>query len=590
MQNAETTLSVYEDRGKRGLHLERVYRQLFNKELWLQAYSRLAQNAGAMTKGATQETVDGMSERKIEDLIQLLRQEKYEWTPVRRILIPKTNGKMRPLGIPTWSDKLLQEVMRSILEAYFEPQFSLNSHGFRPNRGCHSALKDIEIAWTGTKWFIEGDIKGCFDNIDHTTLMSTLRDKIHDERFLKLVENLLKAGYLERWEYHRTLSGTPQGGIISPLLANIYMDRLDGFVEKTLVPEYTKGEIRKRTREYQRCSCRIRRLRKSGTDPERVKALLKERKTIPSNDQMDPDYRRLRYIRYADDFLLGFQGPRDEAEVIKRRIGDFLRDNLKLEMSAEKTKITHAATEKACFLGYEVGVQSRKNIELRLPLQKLEGKIAKYAKDGKPVHRPEMIDASDFDIINTYGSEYRGIVQYYAYARNRSWLSRLSWYMVTSMLKTLAAKHKSTVAVMARKFRSIRLDNNKWMRCFMATVERPGREPLYARFGGISLQRQPLSIIEDTPIDLDRKGYRRSELLARLLARTCEICGSTEKIEVHHVRKLADLKVKGQKDAPAWKQSMASRKRKTLVLCNKCHTTIHAGNNPTRNRTTTNVF
>jgi group II intron reverse transcriptase/maturase len=216
MRNAETTLAIIEDRGKRGLPLEDVYRQLYNPDLYLRAYGRLYRNDGAMTEGTTTETVDGMSQRKIGEIIGLLGLERFRWTPVRRVQIPKGNGKTRPLGIPTWSDKLLQEVMRSVLEAYYEPQFSPTSHGFRPGRGCHTTLKDIFHAWKGTKWFIEGDIKGCFDNIDHEILLSILREKIHEHRFLILVESLLKAGYLELWDYRPTLSGTPQGGIITP--------------------------------------------------------------------------------------------------------------------------------------------------------------------------------------------------------------------------------------------------------------------------------------------------------------------------------------------------------------------------------------
>ena len=217
MRDAETTLLIIEDRGKKNLPLENVYRRLYNPDLYLRAYGRLYRTEGAMTQGTTEETVDGMSQEKILDIIEKLECERYRWTPVRRTYIEKKGStKMRPLGIPTWTDKLLQEVMRSILEAYYEPQFSPSSHGFRPRRGCHTALKEIFHTWTGTRWFIEGDIKGCFDNIDHTVLLSIIREKIHDNRFLILVENLLKAGYLEKWDYRPTLSGTPQGGIITP--------------------------------------------------------------------------------------------------------------------------------------------------------------------------------------------------------------------------------------------------------------------------------------------------------------------------------------------------------------------------------------
>jgi len=202
-----------------------VYRQLYNPALYLQAYGRIYKNDGAMTRGATEETVDGMSQEKIKTLIALIREERFRWTPVRRKYIDKKqgNGKKRPLGIPTWSDKLLQEVLRSILEAYYEPQFSDQSHGFRPKQGCHTALTSIVDTWAGAKWFIEGDIKGCFDNINHDILLTILREKIHDGRFLRLLAQLLKAGYMEDWTYHPTLSGTPQGGVITPptMLLNV---------------------------------------------------------------------------------------------------------------------------------------------------------------------------------------------------------------------------------------------------------------------------------------------------------------------------------------------------------------------------------
>jgi group II intron reverse transcriptase/maturase len=353
MRDAETTLAIIRERGKEGQNLEDVYRRLYNPDLYLKAYGRIYRNAGAMTQGITDETVDGMSQRKIEGIIELLRNERYRWTPVRRVLIPKKNGKTRPLGIPVWSDKLLQEVMRTILDAYYEPQFSPTSHGFRPERGCHTALHDI-YRWSGSAWFIEGDIKGCFDNIDHAVLLSILREKIHDNRFLFLMENLLKAGYLEQWNYRPTLSGTPQGGIISPLLANIYLDKFDKFVEQTLIPEFTRGKEKRRLKEYDRLYRRIKQLVKEEASEEILKPLREEFRLQGANDPFDPNYRRLKYIRYADDFLLGFDGPKEDAEVIKTRLGEFLRDYLKLELSPEKTLITHTKTEKARFLGYEI--------------------------------------------------------------------------------------------------------------------------------------------------------------------------------------------------------------------------------------------
>ena len=254
MQQAETIFNVIRERGRRGLPLKDVYRLLYNPELYLLAYGRLYRNAGAMTRGTTPETVDAMSLAKIDAIIADVRCERYRWTPVRRVAIPKSNGKTRPLGIPCWSDKLLQEVIRLLLEAFYEPQFSACSHGFRPGRGCHTALLDIQSRGKGTKWFIEGDIKGCFDNIDHNILLSILCERIHDNRFLRLLGNLLSAGYCEEWRYRPSLSGTPQGGVASPILANIYLDRLDQFVEHVLKPKYTRGEKRKQNPEWNKAT------------------------------------------------------------------------------------------------------------------------------------------------------------------------------------------------------------------------------------------------------------------------------------------------------------------------------------------------
>lgn len=593
MQNAETILAIYKERGMKGLFLEGVYRQLFNPELYYRAYGRLYRNAGAMTRGATEETADGMSTAKILGIIELLRNERYRWTPVRRVLIPKANGKTRPLGIPSWSDKLLQEVMRSLMDAYYEPQFSPNSHGFRPERGCHTALGDVFFAWKGTKWFIEGDIKGCFDNIDQTVLMSILREKIHDGRFLALVDGLLHAGYLEDWKYRPTLSGTPQGGIVSPILANIYMDQFDKFVEGTIIPKFTSGTVRRRMPEYRAIHRKISSLKAKDERHPDIHPLRLKLKGIKRADPFDPGFRRLRYIRYADDFLLGLAGPKGDAEEIRDQLRTFLQEQLKLELSPEKTLITHALTEKAQFLGYDISAdgpdayqQGFGNITLRVPIKKLTDKVSRYTKDGKPASRPEMINESDLAIVEKYGLEYRGIVQYYAYARNRWWLDHLHRVMQISLYKTLARKHKSSVTQMAKRFAGKTISKNGVMKCVSVTIERDGKKPLYASFGGISLHTESFKGTDIMDIFTDQDRYiPRNELINRLQADICELCGSKEDVQVHHIRKLSDLKVKGQREKPTWLKIMAAMRRKTLIVCVYCHDAIHAGR-PTRTRET----
>jgi len=590
MQSAETVLGVLRDRGRRGLPLEELYRQLFNPQLYLLAYGRLYSNKGAMTAGVTGETVDGMSLGKIDRIIDALRHERYRWSPAKRIYIPKKSGKFRPLGLPPWSDKLVGEVVRLLLEAYYEPTFSERSHGFRPRRGCHTALREVVNTWTGTTWFIEGDVADCFGSFDHQIMLSTLAAKIHDNRFLRLMRNMLKAGYLQDWVWNATLSGVPQGGVVSPVMSNIYLHRLDEFVETVLIPEYTRGRIRRQNTDYTRVQGAIQRARKRG-DRATARQLRQQLRGMPSGDPRDPGFRRLRYARYADDTLLGFTGPKAEAEQIKQRLARFLRDDLKLELSEDKTLITHARTGAAKFLGYEITVhhndrkvtRGRRStngvVGLRVPTAVIKAKCAPYLTRGKPERRPQLINEGDHTIVSTYGAEYRGIVQYYLLAGNVDRLYRLHWVMETSLLKTLANKYRSSVSTMARTYKTTIDTPHGPRRCVEAKVERSGRKPLVARFGGIPLRRQKEAVLTDR---LPGPGIiRHTELVTRLLAERCEICANTDGIQVHHVRRLTDLDRPGQPQ-PTWVQLMARRRRKTLVVCQACHDTIHAGQpNPT---------
>ncbi|MGZ6833695.1 MAG: reverse transcriptase domain-containing protein [Mycobacteriaceae bacterium] len=585
MQSAETVLDVLRERGRRGLPCDELYRQMFNPRLYLLAYGRIYANQGAMTPGVTPETVDGMSLRKIERVIDAMRHERYRFSPARRVRIPKKSGATRPLGLPTWSDKLVGEVVRLLLEAYFEPVFSDRSHGFRPGKGCHTALREVANTWSGTTWFVEGDIADCFGSLDHQVMLSTLAERIHDNRFLRLVRNMLTAGYLEDWIWGATLSGAPQGGVASPILSNIYLHKLDVFVENVLIPEYTRGKLRARNLEYRRVEHAIARARRRG-DRAEVRSLRKRQHKLPSRDPYDPGYRRLRYVRYADDTLLGFAGPKAEAEEIKQRLATFLRDDLKLELSEHKTLITHARTGAARFLGYEITVQHDERqlthgrraingaIKLRVPKAVIKAKCAPYMTGGKPACRNPMTNEADFTIVASFGAQYRGAVQYYLLAGDVHRLHRLRWVMETSMLKTLAGKHHSSVSKMAAKHKA-KIETPHGLRtCFEASVAREGREPLVARFGGIPLKRQKTAIVTDRqptgPV------YHHKELITRLQANRCEICGRTDTVAVHHVRKLADLAKPGPPQ-PAWALIMAKRRRKTLVVCADCHDRIHDG-------------
>ena len=596
MQDAETVLNVLRERGERGLRLENIYRLLYNRKLYLRAYGRIYSNQGATTKGVNGKTLDGMSLPEIDRIINELRYERFRWTPVRRVNIPKPNGTTRALGIPTGPDKLLQEVIRMILEAYYEPQFSDRSHGFRPGRGCHTALSNVTTHWTGVRWFVEGDIKGCFDNIDHEVLLSVLGEKLHDNRFLNLLKYLLKAGYMEDWKYGRTLSGTPQGGVVSPILANIYLDRLDKFVENVLIPAHTRGTVRRRNRAWAALRDRTGRLRKLG-DHRAAVQVRKQMQQLPSYEPQDPGYRRLRFVRYADDFVLGFIGPKADAEQIKKSLETFLQDTLKLELSREKTLITHATSQAAKFLGYELVNQQANDqhdrnrrrtvngkIGLRVPAKVIEQHCRAYMKEGRPTHRNDLIHDSDYSIVDRYQAEFRGVIQYYLLAVNVSHFGRLQWVMQQSLAKTLAAKHKTPRRKLIRRYKST-VQTEHGERACLQVVEQQGngKRPLVARFGGIPLKRKRQAVL----VDQQPQRYRshRTELIKRLLADECEMCGSTVGIEVHHIRALRDLNVKGQREKPPWVQLMAARKRKTLVVCRTCHMNIHHGQHNPPKRT-----
>jgi len=584
MQEAEVVLGVLRERGRKGLPLTQLYRQMFNKGLYLAAYGRIYSNQGAMTPGPSQETADGMSEALIDEVIGQMRRERYRFSPARRVYIPKKNGKLRPLGLPSWSDKLVGEVVRLLLEAYYEPRFSDRSHGFRKGRGCHTALREIHNTWTGTTWFIEGDISDCFGSLDHDFITRILAEKIHDQRFLRLIGSMLKAGFLEDWQYHETLSGCPQGGVVSPILSNIYLSKLDDFVERELIPQHTRGAGRAANPAYRQEYNRYMRARRRD-DRAEARRLARLMRTLPTTDPVDPGYRRLRYLRYADDHLLGFTGPRAEAEQIKARLAEFLRDDLGLVLNASKTLITHARTQRARFLGYDITVQHSSTritngrrsvngkIALRVPPEVVTAQCTRYRQHGKPWPRSRLQNLDDYEIVRVYGAEYAGVVNYYLLAQDVWRLSKLRWYAETSMLKTLAAKHNSTVTKTAARYRAKVVTSDGLRSCFEARVTRRGKRDLVARFGGIALRQDRRAVVTDPGLVSVR--LPRRELLLRLRTRICELCDKGATVAVHQVAGLKQLGTPGP-GQPAWAVLMAKIRRKTLVVCAPCHDWIHA--------------
>ena len=376
------------------------------------------------------------------------------------------------------------------------------------------------------------------------------------------------------------------------MLSNILLSKLDRFVERELMPQYNKGEKRRENQAYQRLIKRARRLRKKG-QMEAAQKIKQQAQKLPSIDPQDPDYRRLRYCRYADDFALAFVGPKDEAETIKQRLRTFLLEELKLNLSEEKTLITHTRDSAAKFLNYEITTlqsdtkqtlrRGRKmrsingEIGLKVPRNVIEDKCKRYMRKGKAIHRAELLNESDFTIIATYQLEYRGLVNYYRMAYNLHTLHKLKWVMEISLAKTLARKHQISVAKVYRKYKANLDIQGKMYKGLQVTVPREGKKPLVATWGGIPLIWDVNVSIEDPT---QTRWGSRSELEKRLLAQVCEQCGATrmtDQIEVHHIRALKDLEKYTGREKPQWVQIMAARHRKTLVLCRTCHMDIQYG-------------
>ena len=594
---AQKYLEIVRNRGKAHAELRRVYYNIVtNKELFFKAYANLYANDGAMTPGTDpDDTVDGMSVKRIESVMEKLKTRTFNWKPVRRTYIDKKNSKKkRPLGMPGFNDKMVEEVLRMVLEAYYEPQFRNSSHGFRTDRGCHTALDTI-ARWKAVRWFIEGDIKGCFDNLKHKVILKLLRRRIKDQSLLKLIENMLKAGYVENWKYHETYSGAPQGGICSPLIANIVLHELDKFIEDELIPEYTQGIRRKFNPEYIRLSGLERRARERG-DWKTAKQLRKQYTKLPSRLPNDPGFRRLWYVRYADDFLLGLIGTKEEALTIKKRIKEFLK-SIGLELSIEKTLITHARSGKARFLNYHINLMDSKNkvsvvkdhaitgthkqrtvnqqLYLSIPRDVVKKWLKRVEKGNRIHHRKELLNLSDYDIITTYEVELQGLINYYSRIHNLQQLRHLRYKWRESLIKTLAAKHRTKMQKIRRKY--LRFTNIKKEKLIGVEIQRDKKTPLRAVFGKKPIQRYIFKVIKDT---IQRIYVNRNELIKRLLAEVCELCGIKDvALEGHHIRKLKDLikQWKG-KTKPKWLERMIAIKRKTLFVCTSCHQSIHFGN------------
>uniref|UniRef100_UPI0030E33902 hypothetical protein n=1 Tax=Dematophora necatrix TaxID=2751867 RepID=UPI0030E33902 len=541
---------------------DKLYNILYDKELYYVAFQKLKSNPGNLTPGINPTTLDGLSEEVILEIISKIKDESFQFSPGRRVCIPKAYGGERPLTIAPPRDKLVQECMRMILEAIYEPSFHARSHGFRPNLSCHSALKEVRRKLGMARWFIEGDISKCFDSIDHEKLMNILGERIKDRRFLDLVRKALRAGYMEFRRYSHSVAGTPQGSIISPILANIFLDKLDRYID-TVREEFNVGNKATINPEYKRLSSK-----KERTDSvEEKKNIRKILLITPSKLHIDPNasHKKLEYIRYADDWIIGVRGSLEDCRIIVNKIDKFINEELNLDLSKEKTKITNAGKEVAKFLSVDIhrkthrtyrnnnGIIRRNvnNLRLAAPIQHISKKLQTYGflKGNIPYPKFKWMNEDKDAIILLYNSIYRGIVNYYRFTDNFNELSSKIYFILkNSCARLLAAKFKTTQGKIYKKYGK--------------NLKGGYKHPFIDITLGIRTNAFSIKS-KETLIRFNAEGMSK----ASLEGLACTVCESEYRVEMHHIRMMKDLDQKKS----LIDRLMIKKRRKQIPLGRKCH-------------------
>lgn len=553
-----------------------LYKLVCDVNLLRVAYDRLKSKPGQMTPGVNPETLDGMSSEVLLDIARKLRSEKFDFHPGRRVQIPKKSGGTRPLTVAPSRDKLVQEAMRMVLEAVYEPLFSGHSHGFRPLKSCHTALKEVKEQFQPSVWVIEGDISKCFDSIDHHKLMELIEDKISDRKFTRLIWKSLRAGYFEFHKYHNNIAGTPQGSSISPILANIFMTQLDNFVEE-LEANFNRGSKSRASTFANVMHSRIYRAKKKG-DMVLVRKLSIESRKQPWANFADPSFKKISYVRYADDWVLGIKGSYEEAKEFLSKIDEKLA-SMGLSLSKAKTKVTNLNTSSITFLGTRIfrarevsfsrksdtSILARNSRKLRLvaPLKRILSKLhdTDFMKEEKSSPKFVWLSLEHRQIIHLYNSVLRGYLNYYKFTHNYGRLvSSLTWILKSSCAKLLAAKY-------SLGSESKVLDKYGPQLSVPKGVKGKNGEKSVS-FINPSYKLTLKFLTNNSPII---KSLYGSKSIASLDGLECSVCGLDYRVEMHHVRHLKDL----NPELSLVDKLMASRRRKQIALCRECHMKTH---------------
>jgi group II intron reverse transcriptase/maturase len=553
-----------------------LYRLFYNRELYIIAYNSVKSNDGAETSGADGTSLHGFGEEWIAELIASMRDESYLPQPNRTAMIPKSNGKLRKLSFPNGKDKLVQEAVRIILECIYEPTFSNLSHGFRPKRSTQSAIAEVET-WKGTIWFIEGDISACFDEIDHRKLETILRERISDERFIRLINKILKAGYFDMQHvYHGTKTGNAQGSCCSPILCNIYLDKLDRYMENIINLD-TAGGYRRQNPDYAKARYQYKKAVNNNIDPETIKHLKSEMESLPASDRYDPNFRRVKYVRYADDFLIGLIAPKSYALDLKQKIKEFLKNELCLRLSEEKTKITHAADNDVTFLGYIIQKGSVKHskfqnnpfdstIRIYMNTDSILKKLRENGMctgNGYPIGISRLLRESPQEIIKYGNQVLRGLLTQQRGCVNFHKGARIQYIVQFSIAKTLARKFDISIKkVFARygKTLMVKYQNAKGKACSVNLA-------LYKSFA------RKKNFFAKIKFVVKLFFFRPEYNLMDPLARVCYICGNPHSnVSMYHRK----TKKKLDKPYKPIVTVMLAINRRQIPLCAHCFANVEA--------------